>query len=186
MPTWLLLSAFFWTYAGFQIVSGWMVDRFNVNWVLPGGFFIWSVATAATSLLHGFPDDFGHATLLGNGESVAFPSYSKILAKHFPRTMRGRANAIDRGGHRRGTCVRNIFRCDAHCAVWLAADSLSDWASSASCGCFPWTMWMPAGPGLPVSPHGAKLPAWRKFSNSAPPGVRLAGSFLTIIFPISC
>src|ERR1700732_4576441 len=47
-----MLSSFFWTYALFQIVSGWLVDRFNVNWVIAGGFFLWSVATAATGLVH--------------------------------------------------------------------------------------------------------------------------------------
>src|ERR1035437_2779791 len=35
----VLLSAFFWTYAVFQIVSGWLVDRFPVAWVLSAGFF---------------------------------------------------------------------------------------------------------------------------------------------------
>ena len=30
----ILLSAFFWTYAPFQIVSGWLVDKFDVNWLL--------------------------------------------------------------------------------------------------------------------------------------------------------
>jgi ACS family D-galactonate transporter-like MFS transporter len=26
----ILLSSFFWTYAAFQLVAGWLVDRFNV------------------------------------------------------------------------------------------------------------------------------------------------------------
>src|SRR3954469_21398219 len=42
----LLLSAFFWTYAVFQIVSGWLVDRCNVNVVMAVGFIMWSAATA--------------------------------------------------------------------------------------------------------------------------------------------
>src|ERR1700675_2359442 len=50
----ILFSSFFWTYAGFQILSGWLVDRFNVNWVLATGFFIWSAATAGTSGAHSF------------------------------------------------------------------------------------------------------------------------------------
>jgi sugar phosphate permease len=41
----LLLSSFFWTYAIFQIVSGWLVDRFPVNWVLALGILLWSAAT---------------------------------------------------------------------------------------------------------------------------------------------
>src|SRR5579871_3196192 len=50
----LLLSAFFWTYACLQPISGWLVDRLNVNWVFAGGFFLWSAATAVTGLVHTF------------------------------------------------------------------------------------------------------------------------------------
>src|SRR6185437_3923223 len=48
----LLLSAFFWTYACLQPVTGWLVDRVNVNWVIAGGFCLWSCATAATGMVH--------------------------------------------------------------------------------------------------------------------------------------
>lgn len=34
----VLLSAFFWTYACLQLLSGWLVDRLNVNWVFAAGF----------------------------------------------------------------------------------------------------------------------------------------------------
>src|SRR5271165_5988470 len=50
----VLLSAFFWTYACLQLFSGWLVDRWNVNWVFAVGFFLWSAATAATGLVHTF------------------------------------------------------------------------------------------------------------------------------------
>src|ERR1700687_730951 len=50
----LLLSSFFWTYACLQLVSGWLVDRLNVNWVIAGGFFLWSAATAGTGIVHTF------------------------------------------------------------------------------------------------------------------------------------
>src|ERR1035438_2056611 len=33
----VLLSAFFWTYACLQPFAGWLVDRWNVNWVFAGG-----------------------------------------------------------------------------------------------------------------------------------------------------
>src|SRR5271155_4792381 len=94
----ILLSSFFWTYTGFQIVSGWLVDRFNVNWVLAAGFFVWSLATATTGVVHGFQMLLVMRLILGVGESVAFPSYSKILAKHFPEALRGRANAFIASG----------------------------------------------------------------------------------------
>ena len=78
----VLLSSFFWTYAVFQIVSGWLVDRFNVNWVIAGGFFLRTVATTATGLVQGFASLVVLRLLLGIGESVAYPCYSKILAGH--------------------------------------------------------------------------------------------------------
>ena len=90
----ILLSAFFWTYAPFQIVSGWLVDKFNVNWLLALGLLIWSVATLTTGLLHGFALMFVVRLILGVGESVAYPSYSKVIAKHFPESQRGRANVF--------------------------------------------------------------------------------------------
>src|SRR6266567_4667404 len=44
----VLLSSFFWTYSFFLPLSGWLVDRFDVKWVIAGGFILWSAATAAT------------------------------------------------------------------------------------------------------------------------------------------
>src|SRR5579864_8744678 len=78
-----LLSAFFWTYALMQMPAGWLVDRFDVKWVFAAGFFLWSVATAVTGVLHGFVALLAIRVILGIGESVAFPSYSKILGSHF-------------------------------------------------------------------------------------------------------
>jgi MFS transporter, ACS family, D-galactonate transporter len=88
-----LLSAFFWTYAGFQLFSGWLVDRLNVNWVFAAGFFLWSSATAATGIVHTFAALFVLRLLLGMGESVAYPSYNKIIALNFPEEHRGLANS---------------------------------------------------------------------------------------------
>jgi MFS transporter, ACS family, D-galactonate transporter len=94
----VLLSAFFWTYACLQLVSGWLVDRLNVNWVIAGGFFIWSAATAGTGIVHAFWMLFALRLILGIGESVAYPSYSKIIALHFPEEHRGLANAVISSG----------------------------------------------------------------------------------------
>ena len=94
----LLLSAFFWTYACLQPFSGWLVDRFNVNWVFAGGFFLWSLATAATGIEHAFAVLFVLRLLLGIGESVAYPSYSKIIALNFPEEHRGLANSVVSAG----------------------------------------------------------------------------------------
>src|SRR5215475_14175088 len=76
-----LLSAFFWTYAAATLLSGWLIDRFEVSWVLGGGFFLWSATTAVTGLVHGFTGLFAVRLILGIGAAVALPAYSKIIAR---------------------------------------------------------------------------------------------------------
>src|ERR1700685_2764515 len=70
----ILLSSFFWTYASFQMVSGWLVDRFDVGWVIAAGYFVWSAATSITGIAHGFAALIAVRLVVGAGESVAFPS----------------------------------------------------------------------------------------------------------------
>jgi len=98
----LLFSSFFWTYAIFQIVSGWLVDRFPVNWVLAVGILLWSAATFGTGLVHGFNLLLAMRLILGIGESVAYPSYSKIISRHFSEFQRGRANSLISAGQASG------------------------------------------------------------------------------------
>ena len=89
----ILLSAFFWTYACLQPLSGWLVDRCNVNWVMAGGFFLWSAATAVTGIVHTFLVLMLLRLFVGMGESVVYPSYSKILVLNVEEEHRGLANA---------------------------------------------------------------------------------------------
>jgi MFS family permease len=107
------LSAFFWTYASFQLVAGWLVDRLSVNWVLAAGLLLWSVATAATGLVGSFTALLLLRLLLGVGESVAYPAYAKIFATYYTEGQRGLANSlIDVGckcGPALGTLVGGIY-----------------------------------------------------------------------------
>src|SRR5260370_8399511 len=89
-----LFSSFFWSYAAFQLVAGWLVDRYDVRWVYGLGFLIWSLATSFTGLATSFATIFALPLLLGIGESVAYPSYSRIIAGSFPGRHRGPANAL--------------------------------------------------------------------------------------------
>jgi MFS transporter, ACS family, D-galactonate transporter len=146
----ILLSSFFWTYTGFQVISGWLVDRFDVNWVLAGGFFVWTIATATTGMTHGFLMLLVMRLVLGAGESVAFPSYSKILAKHFPEALRGRANSFISAGIAGGPAFGVFFGAMLIVRygwrpffIGLGLLSLF-WLP-------PWKTWMPKGPGLGVS-----------------------------------
>jgi MFS family permease len=88
-----LLTAFFLTYAPMQAVVGWLVDRFDAGRVLVAGFALWSIATFLTGFAQGFAGLLALRLLLGLGESVAFPVYSKIIANYFSETQRGFTNA---------------------------------------------------------------------------------------------
>lgn len=105
----ILFSSFFWTYALFQIVSGWLVDRVDVNWVLGFGVLLWSVATFATGLVHGFTLLLLMRLILGVGESVSYPSYSKIIARHFTELRRGRANSLISAGQACGPAFGTLL-----------------------------------------------------------------------------
>jgi MFS transporter, ACS family, D-galactonate transporter len=94
-----LLSAFFWTYALVQLfgLAGELADRFPVGWVLMLGYLLWSTATAFMGLTTSYAALFALQLVLGLGESVAYPCYSRIFAA-MPQEHRGRANAfIDAG-----------------------------------------------------------------------------------------
>jgi ACS family D-galactonate transporter-like MFS transporter len=105
----LLLSSFFWSYAIFQIVSGWLVDRFPVNWVLALGILLWSAATLGTGLVHSFTTLLAMRLILGIGESVAYPSYSKIISRHFSEFQRGRANSLISAGQASGPAFGTLL-----------------------------------------------------------------------------
>jgi len=101
----ILLAAFFWSYTAMQFVSGWLVDRFDVNLVIGAGYLLWSLATATTGIVRGFTILLAMRLMLGIGESVAFPCFSKILARHVPEYHRGFANGVIQSALRCGNVV---------------------------------------------------------------------------------
>jgi ACS family D-galactonate transporter-like MFS transporter len=100
-----LFSAFFWTYAAFQMIAGWAIDRYNVYRVYGYCFAAWSIATALTGAASGFTSIFSLRLLLGMAESVAYPAYSKIIAAGYPEQERGRANAFIDAGSKLGPAI---------------------------------------------------------------------------------
>ena len=90
----LLFSAFFWSYALFQIFAGWVVDRWEVRWVYAGGYLLWSLATVTTGVVSRFGALLGARLALGLGESVSYPACSRVIVCTFPESRRGAANAI--------------------------------------------------------------------------------------------
>ena len=91
-----------------QFVSGWFVDRFDANRVIAVGYLLWSLATAATGLVRGFAMLLAMRLVLGIGESVMVPCYSKILSFHLPEHHRGFANGVLQGAVRFGPAVGTL------------------------------------------------------------------------------
>jgi MFS transporter, ACS family, D-galactonate transporter len=140
----VLLSAFFWTYASFQLIAGWLVDRYNAGWVLAAGFLMWSVATAATGLAGGFGSLLLFRLLLGIGESVAYPAYAKIFATYFTEGQRGLANSLIDAGSKVGPAIGTLVG-----GFYMAHFGWRTFFLVLGVGAFPWVLcwvrWMPRG-----------------------------------------
>lgn len=104
-----LTSAFFWTYALCQIPAGWLIQRYDVHRVFAIGFLVWSLATALTGLSTTFTTLFAFRLVLGIGESVAYPAFSKIIAKDFPENQRGKANGFIDAGSKLGPALGTLI-----------------------------------------------------------------------------
>ncbi|KXU91916.1 MFS transporter [Caballeronia megalochromosomata] len=101
----LILGAFFWTYAAFQIPAGMLVDRLGAKAVFAAAVVWWSIFTMATGLARGAASLLGLRFLLGVGEAGAFPAATKFVERWFPPTERGLASGIYDCGARGGTLI---------------------------------------------------------------------------------
>ena len=138
----VLFAAFFWTYSAVQIVSGWIIDRIDVNWVLAAGSVLWSMATTATGLVHGFAMLIAVRMVLGAAESVAFPSYGKIIALHVPQQHRGIANAVIMSGMSIGPVI-GTYACGISMARYGWRPVFIVIGLSSLLWVAPWVRWMP-------------------------------------------
>jgi MFS transporter, ACS family, D-galactonate transporter len=156
----VLLSAFFRTYAAFQLfaISGWLVDRFNVCWILAGGFFLWSAATAVTGVAQTFAMVFLLRLCLGMGESIAYPAYSRILANNFPEHHRGIANAIIDAGTKLGPAAGTLLG-----GLLMAIYGWRAFFIALGFGSLlwlvPWLIFMPRGHGVAARQHAGEMPS---------------------------
>src|SRR6187397_959184 len=101
----LVLGAFFWTYAVFQLPSGWFVDRVGPRVAYTVAVVWWSMFTAATAGARGIASLFGLRLLLGAGEAPAYPTNAKVVSEWFPRHERAFATSIFDSGARVGPAV---------------------------------------------------------------------------------
>lgn len=88
----VVVSAFSWIYAPAQFAVGWLSDQFCVYRMIAAGLAVWALATLLTGFANGFAMLVALRVMLGIGEGVAFPSASKIIARHVSSERRGIAN----------------------------------------------------------------------------------------------
>lgn len=100
-----LMGAFFWTYAFFQLPSGWFVDKVGPRVAYSVAVVWWSVFTAVTAFGRGFASLFVARLLLGVGEAPAYPTNAKVVAEWFPKRERAFATSIYDSGNRVGTAL---------------------------------------------------------------------------------
>ena len=85
----LLLSAFFWTYGGFQLPGGWIIDRLGIRKSYFWAFVLWSLASAGMALARGLGDMFALRLLLGFAECVGPLASLTFIRLAFSERERG-------------------------------------------------------------------------------------------------
>ena len=100
-----LLSAFFWTYAIFQIPAGMLVDRYGIRRTYAVGFLVWSLASAGIAYSRGPGDVFSLRLLLGLAESIAPLASIAFIRSNFEGKDQGLPTSIYIAGQNVGPAV---------------------------------------------------------------------------------
>ena len=100
-----VFSAFAYPYLLFQIIGGWVSDRFGAKRTLIYSGLIWSVATVLTGFAGGLISLVAARVLLGLGEGATFPAATSAMARWIPKENRGFAQGITHAFARIGNAV---------------------------------------------------------------------------------
>jgi MFS family permease len=118
----LAASAFAYPYAFFQLVGGWLGDRFGPRLVLIVSGLAVIVATAATGLVGGLATLVAARFALGLGEGATFPTATRAMAAWIPEARWGFAQGITHSAARIGNAITPPL------VAWLVA--ASSWRAS--------------------------------------------------------
>jgi MFS family permease len=115
----LLLGAAYGAFYGpFGLVLGICADRFSRRGILVFGVLLWSCATVATGLSHGFAALFLSRALVGLGEASVVPAALSALVDFFPPRYRGRPVAFYLMGASLGTGLAILLPGQIIAAHW--------------------------------------------------------------------
>jgi ACS family glucarate transporter-like MFS transporter len=101
----LVFSAFAYPYLVFQIIGGWVSDRFGAKRTLIACGIIWASATVLTGMAGGLISMLVARVLLGFGEGATFPAATSAMARWVAKEKRGFAQGITHAAARVGNAV---------------------------------------------------------------------------------
>jgi MFS family permease len=101
----LVFSAFAYPYLIFQVIGGWLGDRFGPRRTLTVCSIIWAGATVLTGLSTGLVTMLIARVLLGLGEGATFPTATRALSNWSPPDRRGFAQGITHAFARIGNAI---------------------------------------------------------------------------------
>lgn len=101
----LVFSAFAYPYLVFQIIGGWVSDRFGAKRTLVACGLVWAGATVLTGLAGGFTSLIIARLLLGLGEGATFPAATAAMSRWVPKGQRGFAQGITHAFARLGNAL---------------------------------------------------------------------------------
>ncbi|MDP9146485.1 MAG: MFS transporter [Acidobacteriota bacterium] len=101
----LVFSAFAYPYLIFQIVGGWVSDRFGARLALTVSAVIWGSATLLTGRANGLTSLLLARLLLGFGEGATFPTATRAMSDWMPKEKRGFAQGITHSSARLGNAL---------------------------------------------------------------------------------
>ncbi|VWD43865.1 MFS transporter [Burkholderia lata] len=101
----LVFSAFAYPYLVFQIIGGWVSDRFGARRTLLACGLLWAIATLLTGMAGGLASLLAARLLLGLGEGATFPAATSAMSRWVPREKRGFAQGITHAFSRVGNAV---------------------------------------------------------------------------------
>ena len=101
----LVFSAFAYPYLLFQVIGGWVGDRFGPRRTLFWCGLIWALSTIITGFVTGLTTLFLARVALGFGEGATFPTATRAMQYWTPAGMRGFAQGLTHAFARLGNAI---------------------------------------------------------------------------------
>jgi MFS family permease len=101
----LVFSAFAYPYLFFQIVGGWLSDRFGARITLTVSAVVWGAATLLTGRANGLIALLCARLLLGFGEGATFPTATRAMSNWLPANKRAFGQGITHSSARLGSAL---------------------------------------------------------------------------------